>query len=71
MSKTIKEKQTKSELEISFLSLQAEIKPVAPADEGGSFNEKPAEPSDPDPYEEFLKGQRKREATRHAERAAK
>ena len=71
MSKTIKEKQAKSELKISFLSLEADLKPVAPADQGGSFNEKPAEQSAPDPYEEFLKGQRKREATWHAERAAK
>ena len=71
MSKTIKEKQAKSELIIYFLSLKAEIKLVAPADEGGSFNEKTAEPSAPDPYEEFLKGQRQREATWRAERAAK
>ena len=60
MSKTIKEKQAKSELKISFLSLKAEIKLVAPADKGGSFNEKPAEPSAPDPYEDFLKGTEKK-----------
>ena len=55
----MKEKQAKSELKISFLSLKAGIKLFAPADEGGFFNEKPAEASAPDPYEEFLKGQRK------------
>ena len=64
-------KTAKSELIIYFLSLKAEIKLVAQADEGGSFNEKTAEPSAPDPYEEFLKGQRQREATWRAERAAK
>lgn len=49
--------------------------PESGTDTDGSLNEKPAEPLEnlpaADPYEDFLKGQRWREATWSAERAAK